>query len=118
MEEQTVRDHAGAYCEALLAGDIELASGELSHELHANLGQLVAMLPMPLTSATVESTERTATGFRVILHLVGESDETHLETRWKDRDGRPVIVEVSHLPHVAAEPVAPEMNPEEPVPEG
>ena len=32
-----------------------------------------------------------------MLHLVGETDETRLETRWKERDGRPTIVEVSHL---------------------
>lgn len=97
MEEQTVREHATAYCAALLAGDIELAADALSNELRANLGQMVAMLPLPLTSATVESVERTATGFGAVLYLVGESGETRLETRWKERDGRAVIVEVSHL---------------------
>lgn len=97
MDEETVREHAVAHCEALLAGDVELAAQELSNELRANLGQLVAMLPMPLTSATVESIERTASGFRAVLHLVGEGTETRLETRWKDRDDRPVIVEFSHL---------------------
>lgn len=102
MDEQSVRDHAEAHCAALLAGDVELAAQELSTELRANLGQLVAMLPMPLTTATVESLERTASGFRAVLHLVGESTETRLETRWKDRDDRPVIVEVSHLTDEAA----------------
>ena len=42
-----------------------------------------------------------------MLHLVGETDETRLETRWKERDGRPTIVEVSHLSS-AAVPVAEE----------
>ncbi len=97
MEEQTVREHSDAFCQALLAGDVELAANDLSNELRANLGQLVAMLPMPLSAATVESVERTTSGFRVVVHLVGESDETRLETRWKARDDRPVIVEVSHL---------------------
>ncbi len=97
MEEQTVREHATAYCAALLAGDIELAAEELSNELRTNLGQMVGMLPLPLTTATVESVERTATGFGAVLHLIGDTDETRLETRWKERDGRPVIVEVSHL---------------------
>ncbi len=98
MDEQTVREHTDAFCQALLAGDVELAANDLSNELHANLGQLVAMLPMPLSAATVESVERTTSGFRVVVHLVGESDEkTRLETRWKARDDRPVIVEVSHL---------------------
>jgi hypothetical protein len=101
VEEQTVREHADAYCDALLAGDIERASQDLSNELRANLGQLVAMLPMPLTSAEVESIERTASGFRAVLHLVGETTETRLETRWKDRDDKPVSVEVSHLTDAA-----------------
>ncbi|MEX2547262.1 MAG: hypothetical protein WD830_05675 [Chloroflexota bacterium] len=108
MEEQTLREHAEGYCEALVAGDIERASEDLSEQLRANLGQLVAMLPMPLTTATVESLERTASGFRAVLHLVGETDETRLETRWKDRDDRPVIVEVSHLTEQAAAPAVSE----------
>lgn len=103
MDEQAVREHADAYCAALVAGDVERAAEELSDELRANLGQLVAMLPMPLTTATVESLERTASGFRTILYLVGETTETRLETRWKNRDDRPVVVEVSHLTEEAVE---------------
>jgi len=102
MEEQAVRDHAQAHCDALLGGDIQRAARELSNELRSNLGRLVALLPMPLTRATVESVERTATGFRAVLQLTGESTDTRLETRWKERDGRPVIVEVSHLTDEAA----------------
>lgn len=101
MEEESVRQSAEAFCEALVAGDVDRASEHLSEQLHANLGQLVALLPMPLTAASVETLERTASGFRAVVHLVGESDETRLETRWKDRDDQPAIVEVSHL---AAEP--------------
>jgi hypothetical protein len=52
MGEQAVREHAVAYCEALLAGDIERAAQEMSNELRANLGQVVAKLPMPCTEAT------------------------------------------------------------------
>jgi hypothetical protein len=33
----------------------------------------------------------------VVLRLVGESDEVQVQTRWKDRDGRPTLVEASHL---------------------
>ncbi len=103
MDEEAVREHAEALCEALLAGDIDRATHDLSNELRANLGQLVAMLPMPLTAASIESLERTAAGFRAVLHLVGENAETRVETRWKDRDNRPAIVEVSHLTEDAAE---------------
>ena len=103
MDEQAVQDHARAYCEALLAGDIGQAAEELSSELRANLGPLVAMLPLPLTEATVESVGMTGTGYRALLRLVGEGSTILLETRWKDRDGRPTIVEASRLTQESVE---------------
>ena len=104
MDEQAVRQHAQATCDALLAGDITKASEQMSKELRQNLGSIVGMLPLPLTEASVESIESTPTGYRTVLHLVGETDSLQLETRWKDRDGRPTIVEASR---VHEEPVQP-----------
>jgi hypothetical protein len=113
MDEQMVREHAQAQCDALLAGDVERAAEHLSNELRRNLGQLVSMFPMPLTAASVETVERTPSGIQAVLHLVGESAETRLETRWKDRDGRPTIVEVSHLTEVERAPAEAEAPPPE-----
>jgi len=42
MDEQAVREHAQATCEALLAGDIGKAAEEMSKELRSTLGQIVA----------------------------------------------------------------------------
>jgi hypothetical protein len=97
MDEQAVREHAQAHADALLAGDIGKAAEEMSRELRQNLGPIVAMLPMPMTEASIESIESTPTGYKVVLHLVGEGDTLRLETRWKDRDGRPTIVEASRV---------------------
>ena len=105
MDPQAVREHAQAHCDALLAGDVDRAAAELSAELRSNLGPLLALLPLPLTEATVESIEKSGSGYNVVLHLVGETDRVRLQTRWKDRDGRPTIVEASHLVE-PAEPVA------------
>jgi len=104
MDPQIVRERAEAFCAALVVGDMDRAFEELSRELHSNLGSLVAMLPLPLTEAAVESVEVGGSGYVVVLDLLGENEETHLQTRWKERDGRPTIVEVSHLaePQVAA----------------
>jgi hypothetical protein len=110
MDEQAVRQHAEATCAALLAGDIGKAAEEMSKELRSSLGPIVAMLPMPMTEASIESIESTPTGYRAVLHLVGEGDTLRLETRWKDRDGRPTIVEASRVheelvrPSVEGEP--------------
>jgi len=98
MDEQSIREHAQAHCEALLSGDIGRASQVMSRELQANLGPLVAMLPLPLTAATVESVEMTGKAYLAVLRLVGEGGEIRLETRWKERDGKPTMIEASHIP--------------------
>jgi hypothetical protein len=105
MTEQAVREHAQAFCDALLAGDIGQAADELSSQLRSNMGPIVAMLPLPLSEAVIESVETTGTGYRAVLRLVGEGDMFQLETRWKDRDGRPTIVEASRVHEEAPEPL-------------
>ena len=97
MEEPQVRERAEAFCAALVAGDIERATEDLSKELRRNLGEVLALLPLPANEATIESIERTGSGYAAVLRLVGETDEVHIQTRWKERDGRPTIIEASHL---------------------
>jgi len=102
MDEQIVRERAQALCEALLAGDIGKASTDMSPELQRNLGPVVALLPLPLTGASIEAVEMTGTGYRAVLALAGDSGSTRLETRWKERDGTPTMVEASHVPEEPA----------------
>ena len=102
MDEQTIREHAQAVCDSLSAGDIGAASKHMSRELQANLGQVVAMLPLPLTDASVGDVEMTKTGYRATLELTGEGGALTLETRWKERDGQAVMVEASHLAEAEA----------------
>src|SRR5688572_30845976 len=105
MDEQMVRDHAQAHLDALVAGDVDRAVQDLSSELQRNLGEIMAMLPLPLTAADIESVQMGGSSYTAVLHLVGETTESRLETRWKDRDGRPTIIEASLL-HEAPTPVA------------
>jgi hypothetical protein len=104
MEEPAVRERAGALCAALVAGDVDAAIATFSQELRRNLGEVLAMLPLPATEATVESIERGGSGFVVVLRLVGESEEVLIQTRWKDRDGEPTLIELSHLSKTATAP--------------
>ena len=105
MDEQAVRDHAQAHIDALVSGDVGGAADDFSRELRANLGEIMAMLPLPLTAADIESIDKTGSGYKATLHLVGETSEIRLETRWKERDGRPTIVEASHLTEQPVEAV-------------
>jgi hypothetical protein len=109
MDEAVVREHAQAMADALVAGDIDQATTDFSDELRRNLGEVLALLPLPATSATVESVERGGSGFNVVTALVSDTDQVQVQTRWKDRDGSPKVVEASHLSRVAL----PEQTPEE-----
>ena len=97
MDDDAVREHARAMCDALVAGDIDRATTDFSPELRKHLGEVLSLLPLPSTEATVQSVERGGSGFDVVLRLVGETEEVLIETRWKDRDGRPTMVEASHV---------------------
>lgn len=101
MNEGDIREHAQAMCDALVAGDVELAVADLSEELRRNLGEVLALLPLPASDATVESVERGASSYNVMLRIVGAAEEVELQTRWKERDGEPVVVEASHLSRTA-----------------
>ena len=97
MDEQAVRDHARSFSDAIVAGNIDLAIESFSPELRRNLGEVIALLPLPSTEATVDSVEHGGSGYNVVIRFVGETDEVLIQTRWKDRDGRPTVVEASHL---------------------
>jgi len=109
MDDVAVRAQAQAFCDALLAGDVDRAIEHFSAELHRNLGEVIALLPLPATEAEVESVEAGGPGYNVVLRLVGETETVLVQTRWKDRDGTPTIVEASHLsktPTTIVEPPA------------
>jgi hypothetical protein len=112
MDEQAVRARAQTFVDALLAGDIGSASQLVSRELQQNLGAVVAMLPLPLTDAALESVEPTASGYRAVMRLANSESSMRLETRWKERDEKPTIVEASHLVEQAPTGVEPEMGEE------
>jgi len=103
VDEDEVRARAESVGAALIAGDVDGVIGQLSPELRRSPGEVVAMLPLPATEVNVEAIERTASGFAVVLELIGETDQVRVQTRWKDRDGEPTIVEVSHLSHTVRE---------------
>jgi len=101
MDDDAVRTQARAFGEALVAGNIDSAIASFSPELRRNLGEVLQLFPLPATEATVDSIEHGGSGYNVVIRLVGEGEETQVQTRWKDRDGRPTIVEASHLSRIA-----------------
>jgi hypothetical protein len=101
MNDDDVRERAQALCDALVAGDVERATANFSEQLRRNLGEVLALLPLPASEATVESVERGASSYNVMLRVIGAIEEVELQTRWKDHDGEPTVVEASHLSRTA-----------------
>jgi hypothetical protein len=101
LTEDEVREHALAFGDALVAGEVDRAIQDLSDELRRNLGEVLALLPLPAKEASVESIDHSGSGYNVVLRLVGQTTEDQIQTRWKDRDGKPRIVEASHLSRTA-----------------
>ena len=54
----------------------------------------------PSQWAAIESIAQGGSSFVVVLRLVGENEEVQFQTRWKDRDGKPTLVEASHLSRI------------------
>jgi hypothetical protein len=104
MDEQAVRARAQAMCDALAAGDVERATADFSPELRRNLGEVLALMPLPANEVVIDSIEHGGSGYNVVLRIAGEVDEVQLQTRWKDRDGEPRMVEASHLASTAIAP--------------
>lgn len=104
MDEAAVRSAAVEFGAALVDGNIDGAIEHFSDELKRNLGEVVALLPLPATEVEIASIERGPSALVLQLHVVGETADDELQTRWKDRDGTPRIVEISHLSRVEREP--------------
>jgi hypothetical protein len=108
MTEDEVRERVRAVCAALVAGDVGRVVEMLSAELQRNPGEVVAMLPLPAVAADVARLEGSGGGaaYVAILDVTSETEHLELQTRWKDRDGEPRIVEVSHVSRRALEAAA------------
>jgi hypothetical protein len=61
-----------------------------------------------IKEATIDSVAHSPSGFTVVIRIVGDAQEVMLHTRWKDRDGHPTLVELSHLSQTATPPAEPE----------
>ena len=105
MTEEEVRERTAAICAALVAGDVGQVVEALSDELKRNPGEVVAMLPLPAVSAQLMRLEGSGGGaaYVALLDVTSETEQLELQVRWKDRDGEPRIVEVSHVSRRARE---------------
>src|SRR5258706_11456807 len=104
MDEQAVRARAQAMCDALAAGDIDRATGDFSPELRRNLGEVLALMPLPANEVEIESVEHGGSGYKMGIPVGRQGDEVVIPTRWKDPDGQPRAPEGNQLSPAPAPP--------------
>jgi hypothetical protein len=95
MDEARVREHAEAHARAMADGDLRRASSDLTEEAKKTAPAVMAEMPRPVTGARVSDV--VASGADAVATIVysGHDKEISVESRWADRDGRPMITELT-----------------------
>ena len=95
MDENTVKQHAEAHGKAVVAGDMRTAGSDLTPEAAAQAPGVMGKLPRPTTAAEILKVE--VAGDQAVVHVLykGSDAETTVISRWADRDGRPMIVDLA-----------------------
>ena len=94
MEESSVREHAEAHGQALVDGDLRKAGSDLTPEMQAVAGDVMAHFPRKVATAEVVSVETGGEEAVVRARYAGDDTEVTVESRWAERDGRPKIVDM------------------------
>ena len=94
VDEGSVREHAEAHGNALVEGDLRRAGSDLTPEMQAVAGDVMAKFPKKVETAEVVSVEAGGDEAVVRARYGGQGAEVTVESRWAERDGRPKIVDM------------------------
>lgn len=95
MDESMVRERAQAHGDAVVAGDLRRAGGDLTKESAAQAPGVMAKLPRPVRAARVESVTADGGDFVARIAYEGDDSTTIVDSRWSEREGKVSIVELS-----------------------
>ena len=91
MDEAVVRERAQAHGEAVKAGDLRRAAVDLSDEAKADAPAVMDTLPRPVDAVEIVGVEDANDECVVRIRYSGRHVVV-VESRWAERDGRPMIV--------------------------
>ena len=91
MDESTVKQHAEAHGNAVVAGDLRTAGSDLTPEAASQAPTVMGKLPRPTTGAEILKVE--SAGEDAVVHILykGADSEATVISTWAERDGRPMI---------------------------
>ena len=91
MDENTIRQHADAHAQAVVAGDLRKASSDLNDDAKQQAPTVMKALPRPTTAASIEDVTSEGDAFVARILYTGEDSKATVASRWVEQDGRPVI---------------------------
>jgi len=97
VDQDTVRQHAQAHGDAVVANDLRQAGSDLTPEAQQQAPGVMGKLPQPVESATVQSVEDQGDEVVALIAYGGGDTSVTVESRWAERDGRPMIVNLAVL---------------------
>jgi hypothetical protein len=95
MDEARVRQHAEAHAQAIADGDLRRASRDLTEEAKKSASEVMAEMPRPVTAARVSDVVASRDDAVATIVYSGDGTEIVVDSRWADRDGRPMITELA-----------------------
>ena len=95
MDEQKVREHAEGHAGAMQEGNLGRAAEDLSDEVKAKAGDVLREIPRNIDSAEVLGVSTEGDDYVADIRYSGEGKSTTVRSRWQERDGRPLIVDLS-----------------------
>ena len=95
MDEATVRERAEAHAQAMVAGDFRRAASDLTPEAQAGAAAVMKNMPNPVQGDLVQGVAPDDNAVVASILYSGTGAELLVESRWEERDGRPMIVNLS-----------------------
>jgi hypothetical protein len=92
MDVDTVRDHADQHGRAVVAGDLKRAGSDIATEAQGDAPGVLAAIPKVLESADVVDVVPDGDDALATITYSGEGRDVQVQSRWSERDGRPMIV--------------------------
>jgi hypothetical protein len=92
MDESETRAAIEQHADAVVRGDMDAVIADFSEELRPQVPQLAQRLPQPVTESDVLSVEVGEEESVAMIRYSGESDDVTIRSRWREIDGRPLIV--------------------------
>ena len=95
MDQAQMERSTEAHGQAVVRGDMDAVVADIAEELHPHVPEVAGLLPQPTTEALVTSLDVQDDHAIAEIHYSNDEAAVTLRSRWEERDGRPVIIEVA-----------------------